>query len=424
MKSSRSALVLAHCVLLGFLVYLFFPLLKCVDRCFVDFISLHGRGLGLFESPDTRLNAWILAWVQHGLITQPLQLFNANVLYPAPNMLAGSEHMIGLAVLTLPLRLFTSNAILVYQLTMMLTSVILVMTTFALVRWLTGSLWASFLAGAMVLFMPWRISGLTHLQILGAHWFPLIWLLTFRILIGPARRRDAALLSVVLTLQLLSSYYLAYMVMLSLAFLFCVVGLQAGLKIRSVYRLSIAAIAPCALLFLTSIPYLERRTRGEIFTTLQLENPPNIEQVAKSWSFVAPRLETAWSDAPTLAYTYSVPLIVAVLGLIALMFSLTRGRGEEGGGRQRAAIVSLWICVLGAFVMMLGPQIRLGEFVVKLPEHEGAAALGSDHRNRAAGARRPRHQVRRATSSRTQDLADRDFAAADRPLFCCGSVVH
>ena len=37
---------------------------------------------------DVMLNEWIVAWVQHQLPRDPLNLFRANIFYPAPDSLA------------------------------------------------------------------------------------------------------------------------------------------------------------------------------------------------------------------------------------------------------------------------------------------------------------------------------------------------
>ena len=203
------ALALAVGLFLSLALFAYLPILECAGSCFVDLEAIHAKGVGRFALSDIRLNTWILASVQDNLVSRPFDLFHARAFHPAPDPLAGSEHMIGLALLTLPLRLFTSNAILVYQATWMLTSVLLALTTFALVRWLTGSFWVAILGGTLAMWMPWRTTELSHLQLLGAHWFPLVWLLTLRILLGADTRRDAILLALVLSLQLLTSYYLA-----------------------------------------------------------------------------------------------------------------------------------------------------------------------------------------------------------------------
>jgi len=39
------------------------------------------------DSADGLLNQWILGWVAHALVTQPLSLFHANIFFPEPRTL-------------------------------------------------------------------------------------------------------------------------------------------------------------------------------------------------------------------------------------------------------------------------------------------------------------------------------------------------
>jgi hypothetical protein len=345
-------------------------LLGCLDSCIVDIEAMHGPNLGAFELPDILLNAWILSWVQHALVSQPLDLFDANVLYPARNTLAGSEHLIGLAVMTLPLRLFTTNAVLLYQLTLMLSGVILAFTSFGFVRWFTGSLWASLLAGVAALFMPWRAAELTHLQMLGAHWFPLIWLLVIRILVGEGRRRDPYVLCVVLALQLLSSFYLAYILSFTLAVMCLVVAVMVGLRRSSVFKLVVPVIVAYSLLLVTSIPYLARQAQGEIFETLEDWAPMAADALARAWTFIAPSFQAFWSSDAVAPNRYSIPAVVCLLALLTLVLPwLRRGSSQPGDGWQRVAVWSLWLAAAGGLVMMIGPAVRFGEQVVELPSY-------------------------------------------------------
>ena len=94
----------------------------------------------------------------------------------------------------------------------------------------------------MALFMPWRSMELAHLQLLGAHWFPLIWLLVMRILVGEGGRRDGFALSLVLSLQLLSSYYVAYTLTFNRALFVVLVCLQVGLRRGPLLLLSLAFV--------------------------------------------------------------------------------------------------------------------------------------------------------------------------------------
>ena len=54
------------------------------------------------DNGDAQLNEWILAWVAHQLPRAPLQLFQANIFYPAQDTLAFSEPLIVPALLGAP----------------------------------------------------------------------------------------------------------------------------------------------------------------------------------------------------------------------------------------------------------------------------------------------------------------------------------
>ena len=98
------------------------------------------------QAADARLNAWILAWDQHAFATQPSALFDANIYYPARNALAASEHLLAVAALLLPLRALDASPVLLHQAALVGSSLLLALTSAALVRWLTGSSFAAFVA--------------------------------------------------------------------------------------------------------------------------------------------------------------------------------------------------------------------------------------------------------------------------------------
>jgi hypothetical protein len=353
---------------------LLLPVLGCPFDCYVDLEAIH-PGQGSFSLNDTRLNTWILAWVQHALFTQPLELFHANAFYPAPNSLAGSEHLIGLALLTLPARLLTDDAILIHQLAVVLSYWLLAVTSHALARWMTGSTGIALVSGALALYMPWRTAELSHIQLLGAHWFPLVWLFALRILLRQEGPRDAFWLSVILALQLLTSFYLAYQVSLLLALTTLTVVLVARVGPRPVGRLALAVSAPYALFGLSALPYLGRESRGELYASLDPEIPTGLGELGHSVLLLAPRFDTLWQRHAGIDPSYFVPATIALLALAALVFALLRRPRPEGERRLQLAVVSLWACVLGAFVMSLGTQVGWGDTAVPLPGYLAAKLI-------------------------------------------------
>ena len=72
------------------------------------------------DNGDAMLNEWIVAWVQHQLPRHPLQLFQANIFYPARDTLAFSEPLIVPAILGSPVRLAGGSPVLVSNLLLLL----------------------------------------------------------------------------------------------------------------------------------------------------------------------------------------------------------------------------------------------------------------------------------------------------------------
>jgi hypothetical protein len=347
--------------LLLLVAWLLGPVLGCADACFADYETLRGSTLGMLEVPDARLNAWILAWVQEWWASGTGSLFDANAFHPAPNALAGSEHLLGVAVLLWPLRLVGANAIALHQSALVLSFLLLGLTSMALVRWLTASTWAGFVAGAVAILMPWRISELSHIQLLNAQWFPLVWLGVGRIVYGDTRRRTTAWLSLAATVQVLTSFYLAYFLVLSTLVLVLVVCVRSGVSRAAFLRLGVAAIAPAVLLGAVALPYLEWRAASGF---VPLTNLFDSVRPGDAWSVIGPRLELGWRGGGAHPISYEVPLVVFVLGLLALF---ARPPAVGSTSPIRGFTPALWVMSLAAFVLALGQELELGAASYSLP---------------------------------------------------------
>src|SRR5688500_19334587 len=105
---------------------------------------------------DPALNAAILAW---GARTIPWtqSWFDFPAFYPATDALTLSEHLLGLGPVAWPLYWLTGDVIASYNLTLLATYVLCGVGMFAVVRRLTGSAAASFIAGFAFAFTPYRI---------------------------------------------------------------------------------------------------------------------------------------------------------------------------------------------------------------------------------------------------------------------------
>ena len=205
---------------------------------------------------------------------------------------------------------------------------------------------------------------MAHLQLLSAHWIPLIWLLIARIARGEAGGWAAAGLATVLGLQLFSSYYLAYFTTLSIAVLLAAIVVRDGLRLRPALRLLAAAAIPYAALAVFSIPYLQREGALELLPRVPL---PDSATLSEAWQSLAPQLAVSFgSIAPDQGYT--IPAVTFALAISALaLWAVRRGPGNGRVERARSLALALGCIVVVAFVMSLGRRIWLGGEMWMLP---------------------------------------------------------
>ena len=158
---------------------------------------------------DTLLLGWVLSWDVHRLVRDPLRLYEANLFHPLRHSLAYSEAMISEALLVLPLAPLTPDPTLLYNATLLATFVLGATGTFLLVRHLTQSVPAAFVAGLLFAFAPYRFWQLDRLNALCVHLTPFLFLALHRWLERGGRGR-ALLLALAFVLQALTSVYVAY----------------------------------------------------------------------------------------------------------------------------------------------------------------------------------------------------------------------
>jgi hypothetical protein len=158
---------------------------------------------------DPVFQAWTMAWNVHAWFSNPLDVFNANILHPYRNTLAYSDHLFGQTALIVPLMLITDNPILVDNISRFIALTLTGFITYLLVYDVTGSRVAGIVAGFAFAFIPSRMSHIEHLNILTAQYLPLI-LLTARRALLQRSTKWAIALGVALFIQGLSGVYFLY----------------------------------------------------------------------------------------------------------------------------------------------------------------------------------------------------------------------
>lgn len=171
------------------------------------------------DKQDGLLNVWIIAWVGHTLITDPLNLFNANIFYPYPNTLAFSETMLPQGLFALPFNLAFDNTVLGYNLVLLASLFLAAYAMYLFVFDLTHSRGAGIVAGTIFAFNPYNLGNLAQVQLLSFGWIPLAMLWLRRLLSNSTVNSQQSsvnfrlcfLFALFFSLQALSSFYYAFL---------------------------------------------------------------------------------------------------------------------------------------------------------------------------------------------------------------------
>jgi hypothetical protein len=122
---------------------------------------------GRLDSDDGRFSIWNVAWVARTLVVNPLGLYDANIFYPRRNTLAFSEANIGAGVLAIPAYWMSGgNPYFAHNVVEMLSFVLSLIGTCALVRHLTGNSVAGLVSGLAFAFCGYTFSHIPHIQLL------------------------------------------------------------------------------------------------------------------------------------------------------------------------------------------------------------------------------------------------------------------
>lgn len=221
-------------------------------------------GQGVFNRPDGRLNAWILAWDARALLHDPGRLFDAPIFHPLPDALAFSENMVLPGLLALPLQLLGGPA-LAYNLALLLGNAVSGLGAQLLVRRATGDRLAAFAGGVFFGAGIHRWVNMAHLHAQLTPFLPLALLAFDRFLERRSLRRAAAT-ALLLVLQGATSIYVGAITATLLA-----VAVALSVLTRDVRGPALARLLGCLavaglLLWPLAGPYLRMRAfQGEEF---------------------------------------------------------------------------------------------------------------------------------------------------------------
>ena len=199
----------------------------------------HDAGDPLLTAAFLHWNAWMLplthAWWQFPIFT------------PTADALAFSEHLLGLSVVATPVEWLVRDPLVAANLVTLLTYPLCGIAMFLLVRRLTGSAAAAFLAGLAYAFSPYRAAQQAHVQMLAAFWAPLA-LLGLHAYVDSGRRVWLVLFGVTWLLQALANLYSLYFLsaLVALWAVWFVVVPGRWLQLRDMAIATLVAAVPLA----------------------------------------------------------------------------------------------------------------------------------------------------------------------------------
>ena len=307
---------------------------------------------------DPIIDQYAVHWVaSHAL--DPSQLLGGNIFYPAPHGVLASDLCLGTAFLMIPIRAFVSDPIPLYNVAVLIALAFSGWAFHALVRGLTGSVWAGVLTGVLASYASHQMLHIDNLNLLSTGWLPLFLLALQRMLERP-RPGHVVLAGISFVLTALSTgYYAVATVIVALCFL--------AWHAREWRRASLLAACLAALLAtLLMLPYLHAyATMGEdapvrrsIELSVQTAFMP--ERDLKSYALLYRHVVGA-ADRRSLNQDVSFPgqgffpgLIAPVLAIVAVA-----RRRPRAGFYVFVIAVLLWVS--------LGPRGGLYRLVFAIP---------------------------------------------------------
>jgi hypothetical protein len=205
--------------------------------------------------------AWRIAWGAHAVVEQPLHLFEANMFHPEPLTLAYSENHLGVAALVAPLFWATGNALLSYNVAILLVLAAGGFGVYLLVWEVTGERGPALVAGTAYAALPFRVSMATlgHVHVIALHFTPLVLVLLLQL------RRDrswwrVAALAVLIAGALWSSLTGAFMTLVAIG----TFALWETVRLRRrvwpwLWRTGLAVMAGLVAALPVLLPYREVR---------------------------------------------------------------------------------------------------------------------------------------------------------------------
>ena len=329
---------------------------------------------------DPLLNTWILAWDVRALTIHPLNLFEANIFFPLPGTLAYSEHLLGNALVALPLLLFTGEPVVAYNLSFLLSFILGGWGTYLLARRYTHNGWAAFLAGLAFSYAPYRLTSFSHLQLLTLQWLPFS-LLCLEGMLRPcsscrSKRSGTIALTVafvvLLWLQIITSWHLAVFTVFTIGIFMIGSWFRLARKQRAtgLVRAVVALLAVALLTWPLVPPYLDVIAQLSVARPIEIAAGfgawPSDYVTASPWNRLFGSLTSSLAGRPL--FTEENFMFIGVVSPLLALVGLWHVLRRRASDHRSLVIATTWLVIgLGAWVLSWGPFLNGVAQTIPLP---------------------------------------------------------
>jgi hypothetical protein len=318
---------------------------------------------------DPTFTTWVLLWGSHALLSDPLELFDANIFWPNDLTLAYSESLLPLVPIFFVLHLVTGNEVLAGNLLVLGLSFFCLVTAYLFTRRLVGRTDVAVFASLAFSFSGYVSSHLGHIQLWTLGFFPLCFLLLFRLL-------EERTVRLAIGLGLTSAALFASALYYGAIYLVCVVIIVFGYVVsrrfrpgpRLVRSLLITGLVSAVLLIPILVPYWKVQQDFAVREPIPAYGlrPPDLISPPSNTLVYDDLAETAATRPAAVEHVFFMgftTLALAAAGVVRLVVA-TRRRltpGQRSGSDAVLRLRELWL--LGAagavsLVLAVGPEVR------------------------------------------------------------------
>ena len=211
------------------------------------------------DMDDAYFSVWRLAWVAHQLPRDPAHLFDANIFHPTTGTLAFSDAMLLVSALGAPAIWLGVNAPLVHNVLIGAALISSMWFAFLLVRDLTRSAGAAWIAAIIFGFAPYRVAHFGHLELQWVMFMPLALWLLHRFATRPTAGRAFAVGGAVAGQTLCSIYYGVFLSLYLFVAALILLAMHAPARRRAMALTPLMLIPLLAVVAIYGPPYAKSR---------------------------------------------------------------------------------------------------------------------------------------------------------------------